>query len=123
MTNSIGSVHNFMTTNSNIIEPQPIVGMGVTQICYSDRRAFTVIATLGHKEILIQKDRAIRTDKNGPSDWQNYTFEPNPDGEVVTLVFKTSKKKPNGRWVAKGDSINGVRFILGIRKEHFDYSF
>lgn len=74
----------------NISKPE--VGMGVTEISYSDRYPFEVIEILNDKRIKVREMEAERTDTNGMSDCQEYNYKPNPDGEVKTLVLR------NGKW-------------------------
>lgn len=91
----------------------PEVGMGATQLCYTDRHAYTVIeVSKSGKTCKVQADKAIRTDNNGMSEMQSYTFERNPEGAIVTL------RKTKKGWTHKGQ-----RFALGYRSEYHDYSF
>ena len=117
-----GSLQNhLMSTSNNPVKPE--VGMGVTAIYYTDRRPYTIIEIVSDREIKIQADRVIRTDSNGMSDCQSYRFESNPEGEIRGLKLKTSSKRPNGIWVEKGSSINSTRYLIGTRKNYFDFSF
>jgi hypothetical protein len=111
-----GSMMNHLMGNSTPATPE--VGMGATQLCGSDRHAYTVIEVLSPKKIRVQADKATRTDKNGMSEQQKYTFAPNPEGSVVTLTLRK-----NGCWIAQGESIKGIRYALGYRSEYHDYSF
>lgn len=89
------------------------IGMGATQVLYSDSHAYTIIAiSKTGKTITVQKDKAIRADKNGMSDCQTYTFERDPQGQTRTV-----RQTKNG-WNWKGE-----RFLVGIRQEYFDYTF
>lgn len=113
-TNSL--VNNIMAHSKQTI---PSVGMGCTQLCWSDRHAFTIVEIISPKEIKVQADTAVRVDKNGMSESQDYRFEPNPNGrtEIVTL-------RKNGRWVTQGSAMNnGTSWFIGDREEYYDYSF
>jgi len=91
----------------------PVVGMGATECCWSDRHAYTVIAVSPTgKTCTVQRDHAIRTDNYGMSDCQDYRYERDPEGSTMTL-----------RLTKRGWSSKGTRFILGSRDEHHDYSF
>lgn len=90
------------------------VGMGATELCYTDRHPFTVIEIKSPCRILVQEDTAIRTDDNGMSESQTYTYERNPNGEIRELI-KTKK----GWKEFKEDT----RFLIGYREEYYDYSF
>ena len=85
-------------------EVQPFIGMGATEILYSDRNPYTVIEVISKNKIKVQEDETINVGK------EFY----NQDWEIKTLI-KTKK----GRKVLKSN----IRFILGVRKKYFDYAF
>lgn len=93
---------------------EPVVGMGATQLGWTDRHPYTVVEILGPKRIRVQADTATRTDKNGMSESQDYTYAPNPDG--ATYILKLLKRG----WQAQA---GGNVFALGYRQEYYDYSF
>ena len=95
-------------------QPEPEVGMGATACMWSDRHAYTVIEIKSKCRILIQRDKATRTDSNGMSDCQEYRYESDPNGQVVELI-KTKKG-----WKDLGGC---TRYLLGVREEYYDYSF
>lgn len=105
---STGGLMNLLMDGDEII---PNVGDGATVLLWTDRQAGTVISVTP-KEIVVQEDFAIRTDKNGPSDSQEYRYERDPDG--IKHVFRMTK---NG-WKSNG---MGVRF--GVRNHYYDYGF
>jgi len=114
-----------MTTNSlinNIMGNSaivPEVGMGATELCWTDRHAYTIIAvSKSGRRITVQRDNAERTDDNGMSESQMYTFTPNPDGGTYIVTLRK-----NGSWILKGDSLKGARFAIGHRSEYHDFSF
>jgi hypothetical protein len=117
-----GSVINRMVESSKG-QPVPVVGMGVTECCYTDRHAYTVITLLGPKSIMVQRDKAVRLNPGVMGDCQEYRYEPDPDGISFEVTFRVTKNYPNGKWVRKGFSIQDNGFIVGYRNEHFDYSF
>jgi hypothetical protein len=99
--------------------PDPVVGMGATILMWTDRHAATVVEVINAKTIVIQQDRATRADDNGMSDAQSWTFEPNPDAPRTTYT-----KRSNGAWVRKGEPAKGgSRIAVGVRSEHYDFSF
>ena len=104
-----GSLINRMAERSK--SPEPEIGMGATELLYSDRHAYTIIAKT-RCTITVQQDKAIRTDKNGMSDCQTYDFERDPEG-TVKIVRKTKR----------GWKSHGTRFAIGYRDEHYDFSF
>ena len=98
----------------------PEVGMGATVCWSSDRHAATIVEVSADGETLVvQRDIATRTDSNGMSDCQSYSYEPNPEAAVDTFT-----RRKNGKYVRKDESTkHGVVLMVGIRDNHFDYSF
>lgn len=95
---------------------KPEVGLGCTICMYSDRHAATVVeVSKSGRQIVVQRDKATRTDGNGMSDSQSYTYERDPNGAKTRFSLRK-----NGAWreVKGGD---GLR--LGTRDEHYDFSF
>lgn len=105
-------------TNRLMESPQalaPTEGMGATILMFSDRHAATVIEVRSPKRIVIQEDEATRTDKNGMSENQEYTFKRNPHANKHLVT-----KRKDGSWkIAKSQT--GV--LLGSRDEHYDFGF
>jgi len=95
-------------------QPAPEVGMGATECMWSDRHAYTIIKLKSPCRILVQRDRATRTDDNGMSECQSYNYEADPNGSVVELI-KTKKG-----WKILG---GGSYFLIGVRDEYYDFSF
>ena len=102
--------------------PEPQVGMGATYLGWSDRHAYTVIHVFSRKKIVIQRDKATRTDTNGMSDSQSYAYESDRAG----VTFIVTKRK-DGAWrIAKDASRDievGQTVLIGHRDEHFDFSY
>lgn len=88
----------------------PQVGDGVTVYYYSDRAAGTIVRRTP-KMVIVQLDTATRTDKNGMSELQTYTYAPDPKGAFLT--FRLTKRGWTG---------SGVRLGAG-RHSYYDYSF
>lgn len=91
------------------------VGDGVTIHLYSDSYAATVIKRTP-KSITVQQDKAIRIDKNGMSEDQEYRFERDEKGWVSTYRWSDVY----GAFRSSGDQSIG---ITNGRYEYFDYSF
>lgn len=93
----------------------PVIGIGATELCWSDRHPYTIIdISPTGKTITIQRDIAKRIDKNGMSDTQEYSYERDTDG----VIYKARKDK-SGRWkILRGNRIN-----IGEREKYYDYSF
>ena len=95
--------------------PKPEVGMGATIYFFSDRHAATVTrVSPSGKTIELQEDLATRTDSNGFSEMQSYTFERNPGGRRYV-----ARLRKNGTF--KTSTGEGVS--LGKRSEYYDFSF
>lgn len=101
----------------------PEVGGGATLYSYTDRLAGTVIS-LG--PLLVQEDHATRTDKNGMSEIQEYTYRPDPEGQRWRFRkdrrgrWREAKVSPSGRHVfVKG----GLKAVFGRREKYHDFSF
>lgn len=114
-----GSLINNQMQDSNV-DVVPEIGMGVTELCWTDRVPYTVVAIHKYKNgniksVDVQEDKAFRTDNNDMSDAQSYRFESNPEGFVRTL-----KRYKDGRWRERPD---GNVFILGARSRYYDYAF
>jgi hypothetical protein len=104
---------------------RPVVGMGATILMFSDRHAATITSVASTKEgempkwITIQQDKAIRTDKNGMSESQEYRYEPNTAASVETYTYRR-----NGTYVVKGSGMRqGTIVRVGSRNEYHDFSF
>lgn len=114
-----------MTSNK---EPQ--VGDGATFTIATDSHACTIIeVNRNGREVVLQQDRAIRTDNNGMSDCQDYRFERNPNGALYRVSKRTLK---NGKgeiirvvWKQVGHPTRspGCYASLGGRHEYHDFSF
>lgn len=111
-----GSIVNLLMDQSS--QPVPLVGMGATELGWTDRHAYTVVEVQTPKRIVVQADNTKRTDKNGMSEMQVYEYTPNPNAakEVLTL-------RKNGRWIRQGESSKSTSFALGFRKAYHDFSF
>lgn len=95
---------------------KPEVGMGATISYHSDRSAATIIkVSKSGKSFYIQEDTAVRTDKNGMSEIQEYEFTPNPNGSV----YKVTQRK-DGSFRLMGDK---TRVYIGVRRQYYDFSF
>lgn len=98
----------------------PEVGMAATMGYHSDRHAGTVVAVSeSGRQVTVRRDRATRTDKNGVSESQTYSFEQDPDGEETVFTLRK-----DGSWYPKGCPIGSTpRLALGHRSEFYDFSF
>lgn len=112
-----GSLQNGMLAGA--VSTTPVVGMGATEISWSDRAPFTITKVINEKTIEVQADK-VRW--GGPGyremgDNSKWVCEPNPEGVVYTLT-----KRKNGKWIRKEESIKGRPFRIGERDSHHDDS-
>ncbi|AUH49240.1 MULTISPECIES: hypothetical protein [Enterococcus] len=105
-----GSLQNRMmegsTTNKEIV-----VGMGATELLYTDRNPYTVIEVKSKNRILVQADGAINKATFPDQEWE---YSRNPEGQILELV-----KTKNGWKVLKED----IHFYIGDREKYYDPSF
>jgi hypothetical protein len=99
-----------------IISELPVIGMGGTLLYHSDRSPITVIQVLHNgKRLVLQEDKATRTDSNGMSESQSYDYEIDPNGAIH---YATLRKDGTYRLVG-----GKTRVSLGNRSKYYDYSF
>lgn len=124
-----GSLVNYMLGNYGQTTV-PEVGMGVTIFGWSDRHAGTIVELFIHRKrnmMKVQHDHAVRTDKNGFSESQEYEYERNPNG--ITVYYRQNlegrwehvrkaQEWEKGQWIKEGGSLR-----LGEREEYYDFSF
>lgn len=106
-----GSMTNHIYSSANQIEPA--IGMGATILCWTDRRAATIVKVEADC-IHVQEDKAKRVDKNGMSESQQWQHE--PDAEAPIRVFFKTKKG----W---REPKNGKGLLIGKRDHYYDFSF
>lgn len=100
--------------NSTVTKPE--VGMGATIQHWSDRSPATVIkVSPTGKKIVLQEDKAIRSDKNGMSENQTYFYQTDANGTLYTATLRD-----DGTYRLKGSK---QLVSLGIRRKYHDYSF
>jgi hypothetical protein len=120
------SLFNHLMANTSVKDI--VVGeTGATLLSWTDRKAATVVDlfTKGkYTYVTVQRDNAERSDNNGMSDAQSYTYTRNPNGckETFRITDKGFVKvyvSENGRFKKAG--VGGL--ALGVRREHYDFSF
>jgi len=109
-----GSFQNALFNQTRSLEPQ--VGMGATELMYSDRHPFTIVEILSPKRIVVQADKATRKDDRGFSESQQYIYEPQPESPKIVLFLNK-----HGRWKARGNA-DGSTFLIGKREEYYDFT-
>lgn len=109
-----GSMVNAIGNQTRSLKPE--VGMGVTELMYSDRHPYTVVAILSEKKIQVKCDIATRIDKRGESESQDYTYATDEKSPPITL-----RLNKYGRWKRQGDA-EGSTYLIGRREEYYDFS-
>lgn len=109
-----GSLQNAMADQTKSLAAE--IGMGVTEIMYSDRHPYTITAILSAKRIQVKADIAKRTDNRGASETQDYEYTPDPTAPAVTLFLNKF-----GKWKQVGDA-QGSTFLVGRREEYYDFT-
>lgn len=126
--NKTGSLVNLMAMNAAHPSELPEVGTGVTFYSWTDRSAGTVTEIVDAKKMIvgIKSDTATRTDSNGMSDCQEYSYTTNYDSRTQYYRYSQKKKcwegvekNEKGRWVLNGSKSIG----MGHRSAYHDYSF
>ena len=98
--------------------PVPVIGMGATILCWTDRHAATVVrVSPSGKTVWVQQDHAKRTDDNGMSEVQSYEYTPNP--EAPMKMFRLGKHG----WREAGSRGKGNGLALDVRRQYHDFSF
>lgn len=99
-------------------QPKPEIGMGATIIMYTDRYAATILAVT-RQGVYITEDIVTRTDKNGMSESQDYTYAPNPIAKMQVFTLRKT-----GRYVRRGEPMRGgTHLVIGTRDHYIDPSF
>jgi len=81
-----GSFFNHLMSNSPAL---PNVKVGATKLHWTDRTAYFVLSVSeDKKQCKIQRAKAIRADKSGMSECQDYRYEKDPNNPVIELVYR-----------------------------------
>lgn len=92
--------------------------MGATLCGWSDRHAATIVEVRNEKTIVVQRDNAKVVKGSIHDGSAEYEFSSNT--EAGKMIYTLRK---NGRWVLKGDSLNGSGVGVGFRCEYYDPHF
>lgn len=123
------SVTNHILSRATIGQPEPAEGMGATVLHWTDRSAGTIIKVWTWRQstyVQVQEDKATRTDTNGMSEWQTYSYEPSRLGNVETF-----RRLDSGQWQHVRLNIKTQRWVksdglglrIGERDKYHDFSF
>ena len=123
-----GSFVNHIHSRSVIGQPEPVIGMGVTYLSWTDRSPGTIFRVFKVGKLTYIETRADdykRIDKNGMSEDQTYEFKIRVNGsrsyfrrESDGRWTEVRRNEVTGRWVKCG---GGMR--IGERDAYHDFSF
>ena len=94
---------------------EPVIGMGATEIYYSDRKAFEVIEVKDERHVTV---RRLKTNLVGSYYGQDYTYESDPNGITKNLYLTKS-----GKWKERIGRQYGNVFFVGHAEEYEDPTF
>jgi hypothetical protein len=111
-----GSLQNRLMERHTQVVPE--VGMGVTELLYSDREPYEIVEITDDRHIKVRSlDYKISEGKNYYD--QVYDLFSNKENHIIAL-FKTKK----GEWrEKKGRSLGCNRFVIGYADKYEDPSF
>lgn len=110
-------INHVMSGDQNDI---PVVGMGATVLSWTDRHAGTIIET-SENRFVVQRDKSILSEKDSIFGPQNYTYEPDPEGNTWTFK-RVSRGRAKGTW-REGGRIDGLGVLINHRESYSDPSF
>lgn len=111
-----GSLQNRVQENCRY--PKPEIGMGATEMLWSDRNAYEVIEIKDDRHITVRRLKCKLVSEYF-TDCQEYEYEHDPNG-ITANLFLTKK----GQWRERyhNRSLGNV-FALGFAEEYRDPSF
>ena len=123
------SLSNHIYSRATIGQPEPVVGMGATVLCWTDRHAATItkVETIRRRiHLEVREDKVKRKDNNGLSESQDWECTTNPEGRLYTF-----RQNENGGWQAvwlnpktnRWSRADGEGLLIGQRRHYHDFSF
>lgn len=93
---------------------KPYVGMGATEILWSDRHAYEIVEVVDAKHLIARRMKVKNIGGFGDNEWE---ITSDVGGGTVRLtLYKDGWYMQNGRY-------KGSKFSLGMMDEYYDYSF
>jgi hypothetical protein len=96
---------------------EPVVGMGVTECCYTDRHPYTITKVISPCRIEVVPDNYKVVSGSCQDESAEYEYSPGDPSRSMTL-----RKNNDGRWKETGYP-DGDTFVIGRREEYYDPSF
>lgn len=100
--------------------PEPRVGMGVTEMMWSDRAPYEITEVIDERHLRIRKLDWTRIDNNGFSESQEYEYSTN-ENNLEIMIFKTKQGQWRERLGRNGLGCN--RFVIGRAERYYDPCF
>lgn len=115
-----GNLHNRLMENQANI-PTLYVGMGVTEIFWSDREPYEIIQVKSQKNIIIRHMKAIAVGVPMSNNWK---LESDENEYTCELVYRYGKwwKKQINRYTNKAEYLKSS-FRFGVADKYYDYEF
>lgn len=125
------SLVNHLYSRGVIGQPAPVVGMGATELLWTDRHAMTIVEVVEEKGVVkrigLTRDEAIVVKGSALDGSAEYRYETRTGAYVSyyrigkTGLWQQTWRNENGRWIGNAKSGTGLR--IGQRDEHRDPSF
>jgi hypothetical protein len=116
---NLGLINGLLSTSIN--QPDPVVGMGCTEYCGSDRSAYTIVeVSASGKRIGIVRANVKKTPGSQYGD-ETYDITPGTLEEGRTPWYFTKRK--DGRYRPEGSSMKERAISIGTASEYRDPSF
>lgn len=97
---------------------KPIVGEGATIQMWADAHPQTIIEVSSDlKTVVVQEDNAILDPTALPMS-NKWILGRNTEGVINTFTLRK-----NGRYIKKGNTMNGQALSLGGRRKYYSYEF
>lgn len=95
----------------------PEVGMGATEILWSDKRAKTIVEVVTPNEVIVRENEVKCLDY--------YNGEYEILEELSCMPQEVFTRRKSGRWVKKGqpDKYSSVFLVIGQRRHYIDPNF
>ena len=113
-----GSLQNRLEERSAM--PKPEVGMGVTEMFYSDREPYEIIEVIDDRHIVVRQLDWKRIDEGGFSESQEYEYYSN-ESYPPQKLFLTKQGQWRERIGKNGLGCNC--FVVGRAERYYDFSF
>lgn len=116
-----GSLDNYIC-GKMMKEPEPAVGMGATEICWTDRHPYRITriqnGKKGEKPILFLRRIKVEADPTARIGEQKWIYGEEIGGEEMVKF-----RKSRSAWYFKNGRIWGSRVLIGHAEEYYDWSF